>query len=303
MIPLTAATEMDPRQTEIFAFCEKFFFDHENPGLVIKNARFFREGYDAFGLSEDELRQVRDEVFERFQPSIPELARLAPHFFATGKYEFGTLAIMFLKKHRPRLDRTVYEELRKVLDQGIDNWQHADLIATKLTPVLLELEIADMDDFAGWLVAESKWTRRVAAVTMLCQKDRLPVEEILSFIQPVMADRERAVQQGVGWLLKELWKLYPQQVEDFLFQSKETASKAIMQFATEKMHKDRKKRFRRAAGIPGQQQEQTEPRPQPEQRQSNKPGGQRKANKPRHLIPKRKPHYRKPVPSKEESHD
>lgn len=302
MIPLTAATQMDPRQEEIFAFCEKYFFEHENPVLVIKNSRFQREGYDAFGLTEPQLKELRDMVFERFQPSVPELARLAPHFFATGKYEFGTLAIMFLKKHRPRFDRTVYEELRKVLDNGVDNWAQADLIGKKLTPVLLELGIATLEEITGWMSAESRWTRRVAAVTLLFQRSRPPVGETLPLLKPLMTDRDRVVQQGLGWVLREFWKIAPREVEDFLFENKDTASRMIIQYATEKMNKDKKKRFRRSVGGQEQPNQEEERSAQPEARPPA-PAQQQRSQKPRHLIPRRKPRYRKPVPSKEDNHE
>jgi 3-methyladenine DNA glycosylase AlkD len=246
MTTLTAATQMDPRQLEIFSFCEKYFFDHENPANVGKYARYFTDGYDAFGLEEPQLKELRDEVFARFEPSVPELARLARHFFATGKYEFGSLAILLLKKHRPRFERIVYDEMKSCLDGFVDNWAHSDLIATKITPVFLELGIAGMEDFRNWLTSESKWTRRVAAVTMLWQRKRLPAIELLEFVRPLMRDPERPVQQGVGWLLRELWKSSPQEVEDFLFENKDTAPRLIIQYATEKMSKDKKKRFRRA---------------------------------------------------------
>jgi 3-methyladenine DNA glycosylase AlkD len=246
MLPLTANTEMDARQTEIFLFCEKFFFDHENPALVNKYARYFREGYDAFGIDEKQLKQLRSNVLDKFEPDIEEIALLVPHFFATGKFEFGSIALMLLKKNRPRFTRTVYDVLKQVLDKGVENWAHADLISTKLTPVLLELEIATADDFATWRESDSRWTRRVAAVTMLYLKSTHPVQELLDFVQPLMQDKDRTVQQGIGWFLRELWKQFQHEVEDFLFQNKDTASHLIIQYATEKMNKDKKKRFRRA---------------------------------------------------------
>ncbi len=250
MTTLTAVTEMNERQLEIFSHCEKYFFEHENPQQVMKNAHFFKEGYDAFGLSEEQLKDLRNHILRQYAPTPDEISELGCHFFATGKYEFGSLAIMLLKKHRPRVTRVVYENVKLWLDQGVENWAHADLIATKITPVFLELGIASMDDFAGWMESESKWTRRVAAVTMLYMKDKVSPEQLLDYIKPLMTDENRVVQQGVGWLLRELWKLYSQEVEDFLIEHKETTPRLIMQYATEKIHKDKKKRFRRAGGGP-----------------------------------------------------
>ena len=246
MTLLMARTELSPRQQEIFSFCESYFFANENPALVIKLARYFTEGYDAFGIEEEQLRQLRDEVLDRFNPSVPETAELSYHFFATGKYEFGTLGLMLLKKNRPRFDRSVFDQIKRGLDEVVENWAHADVIATKITPVLLELNVASLDDFGPWRFSKSKWTRRVAAVTLLFLRDHQPVELLLEFVQPLMQDVTRPVQQGVGWFLRELWKLHPREVEDFLFAEKDKAPRLIIQYATEKMNKDKKKRFRRA---------------------------------------------------------
>ncbi len=246
MTLLTARTELDSRQQEIFSFCEDYFFAHENPALITKNSSYFTERYDAFGLSEDELRVLRDEVLDRFDPSLPELAELSYHFFATGKFEFGTLGLMLLKKHRPRFERCVFDQSKRSLDEVVENWAHADVIATKITPVLLELNVVKLDEFGPWRDSASQWTRRVAAVTLLYLRNHAPVEQLLEFIQPLMQDLTRPVQQGVGWFLRELWKSHALEVEDFLFANKDTAPRLIIQYATEKMNKDKKKRFRHA---------------------------------------------------------
>lgn len=268
MIALTAVTQMDDRQLEIFSYCERYFFAHENPLYVNKYAHYFTEGYDAFGLDEEQLNVLRDDVLARFEPSIHEISGLAPHFFATGKYEFGSLAILLLKKHRPRFDRTVYEDVKRCADKGVENWAHADVLATKVTPVFLELEIATMEDFRTWLSSPSKWSRRIAAVTMLWQRGKLSPQELLDFVQPLMKDPERAVQQGVGWFLRELWKLSPREVEDFLFLHKDSAPRLIIQYATEKMGKDRKKRFSKA---PVHTQPQNKPRHPKDKFRRNQP--------------------------------
>lgn len=154
--------------------------------------------------------------------------------------------MMLLKKHRPRFERCVFEQMKRCLDEVVENWALADLIATKITPVLLELNIVDLEDFEPWRSSKSKWTRRVAAVTLLFLRNHRPVETLLKFIEPMMRDNTRPVQQGVGWFLRELWKIHALEVEDFLFAHKETAPSQIIQYATENMHKDKKKRFRHA---------------------------------------------------------
>ena len=239
--------EMTTRQQEIFSYCEKYFFDHENPTLMIKNSHFFREGYDAYGLSEPELKELRDTVLEGFQPSVQEIADLAKIFFSTGKYEFGSLGFMLLKKHRPRFDRYVYDAVRQIMDSGVENWAHCDLFSQKITPVFLELGIASVEDFESWRDSSCRWTRRCGILTLLYLRDKASPEMLLEFAIPMLGEQDRIVQQGLGTFMRELWKLHSEEVEDFLAAHKEEIPRAVMQYAIEKVARDKKKRFHRSS--------------------------------------------------------
>ena len=66
-----------------------------------------------------------------------------------------------------------------------------------------------------------------------------------NFIEPLMMDSERVVHQGLGWFLREAWKLRKKQTESFLLKWKNDAARVIFQYATEKMTPEQKKRFRK----------------------------------------------------------
>lgn len=88
--------------------------------------------------------------------------------------------------------------------------------------------------------------RRSAAVSLIKPAQQgLQVKAILDFIAPLMNDTEKVVHQGVGWLLRETWKLHPQEVETFLLEWKDTCPRLIIQYATEKMTAEQKSRYKR----------------------------------------------------------
>jgi 3-methyladenine DNA glycosylase AlkD len=60
-----------------------------------------------------------------------------------------------------------------------------------------------------------------------------------------MTDPDREVHQGTGWFLREAWKLNRGETEKFLMKHRNTAPRLIMQYATEKMTKDERLKFRR----------------------------------------------------------
>ena len=62
-----------------------------------------------------------------------------------------------------------------------------------------------------------------------------------------MVDQEREVHQGVGWFLREAWKIQHEEVEVFLLEWKERAPRLIFQYACEKMSTEEKQRFKRTS--------------------------------------------------------
>jgi len=63
--------------------------------------------------------------------------------------------------------------------------------------------------------------------------------------QPKPPNHQVFAQKGLGWFLREAWKIYPEETEDFLPKWKDRCSRIIIQYATEKMDKENRERFRR----------------------------------------------------------
>ena len=77
-------------------------------------------------------------------------------------------------------------------------------------------------------------------------KTDIPHTTLLEFINPMMMDKEKVVHQGLGWFLRETWKKRPEQVEVFLLKWKDDCARLIIQYATEKMTKEKKTTFKRS---------------------------------------------------------
>jgi 3-methyladenine DNA glycosylase AlkD len=64
-------------------------------------------------------------------------------------------------------------------------------------------------------------------------------------VEKLITDPEREVHQGMGWFLREAWKISPAEVELFLEKYKDTAPRLIIQYACEKMATEDKMRFKK----------------------------------------------------------
>ncbi|MBN2314952.1 MAG: DNA alkylation repair protein [Sedimentisphaerales bacterium] len=103
-----------------------------------------------------------------------------------------------------------------------------------------------MENLSGWRMATNKYQRRAVPVAMLILlKSTNDYAPLFDFIDPLMMDGERVVHQGLGWFLREAWKIKKKPTETFLLKWKNDAARVIFQYATEKMTPEQKKRFKK----------------------------------------------------------
>jgi len=90
-----------------------------------------------------------------------------------------------------------------------------------------------------WNRDENLWKRRQSVVSLLyysrTKKQHLPFNDIKQLIMPLLPDKEYYVQKGVGWALRELYTVYPEQALPWLKQNIKQISSIAFAIAIEKM--------------------------------------------------------------------
>jgi 3-methyladenine DNA glycosylase AlkD len=238
---------------------------HADAKNAAKWERYFKEGYDAWGLLDKNhpfFNAKRDEWAERYAAiGIPGFIEAGERLFASGKYEEGSIAINFLRQRRDELDAKSVLALGRWFEAGVCNWAHTDVMCGEIFGSLLTDGRLTLDDLAPWRSSPLRFQRRaavVAAISLLgpWKKDQAPTaahraltKKLLTYIRPMMLDDERVVHQGLGWFLREAWKRDPVTVEPFLLEFKDTAARLIFQYATERMSAAEKARYKAAKGA------------------------------------------------------
>jgi 3-methyladenine DNA glycosylase AlkD len=236
------------------------------PARVATYAKYFREGYDAYGLPDGAVAAERDRLVAAHGDAwgLPGFLALGDLLVADGKYEEVFLAFALAEPFRGDFTRATLARFARWLDAGVANWAHCDVLCGNLLGPMLAGGVAPLAAFAPWRRAPSKWRRRAVPVTMLALLKAKPdVKAFLAFVAPLMTDEERVVHQGVGWFLREAWKVDAKPVEKFLMEWKDTAPRLIFQYATEKMTPAGKARFRAAkkSAKPGNRKTEAKKKP------------------------------------------
>ncbi len=235
------------RLRQIYGEIKAFLVAHADAAVATRYVRYFKEGYDPYGIPEQLWRAQTVQWSQQWSDELglAGLLDLGDLLFASGKYEEGVLAISLVARCRTALDGDAYRRLGRWLEFGVHNWAHADLLCGELLSLCLAEGRVPYTIMDTWRTSPFKYKRRAVPVAMLkLLKKQDDLRPLLDFLRPLMADGERVVQQGLGWFLREAWKVQPQPVEAFLLEWKDTAPRLILQYATEKMAAPEKARFR-----------------------------------------------------------
>ena len=228
---------------EITVFCRS----NSDDAIIRKYSRYFKNGqYDAYGLPLDIINGKVKEITDRPGTDYNLLREVSLILAGGKKFEEVTFAFLFYKTFIKKADRRVFDDITLWYERGIGNWAHSDSICGELLFPLLKKNIIIYKDFEPWLTGRNKFQRRSVPVALIKQvKLKKVVQPYLDFVEPLMKDSEREVHQGIGWFLREAWRIDNEEVEKLLLRWKESAARLIYQYACEKMSSEAKTKFRR----------------------------------------------------------
>lgn len=236
---------LDKNIKEIQDFCKL----NSNPENVKKYSKYFKEGFDGYGIDQNLFESQRDKWLEQWdsEMSVDKYLTLGDELFKHGKYEEKSFAIAFINSKRDQYSKETFNRIGNWFDYGINNWATTDVLCMLVLSGFMIDKVINFDDLKTWIYSESEWKRRAVPVTLIELVNKgLKPEEAIATIQPIMLDKSQYVQKGIGTLLRGLWKKYPETIEDFLLHWKDKCGRIIIQYACEKMDKDYRKKFRKA---------------------------------------------------------
>ncbi|MFT7218673.1 MAG: 3-methyladenine DNA glycosylase AlkD [Candidatus Azotimanducaceae bacterium] len=98
--------------------------------------------------------------------------------------------------------------------------------------------------FERWNADKNAWERRNSIVGLLeyaqKRKSVQPYEVLIQFVEPLLNDTDQCVQKGVGWTLRKIYNLYPEQTWQCLKQHAGDIPPQGYYAATEKLNKNDK---------------------------------------------------------------
>lgn len=159
-------------------------------------------------------------------------------------FESMSLALYYYQ-HRS-LTKTEFNKLKTWVNR-CSCWEHSDDLSKIYAQVLEDNPEWILPTYRKWNKAKCSWKRRQSIVGLLeytsKRKKVLSFEELTSFIDPLLGDKEYYVQKGIGWTLREIYNAYPQRTLRYFNKNLLNINSIAYSAATEKLDKDTKKKM------------------------------------------------------------
>jgi 3-methyladenine DNA glycosylase AlkD len=228
---------------EIRSYCT----ENADSERVKSSQRFFKEEFVGYGLAAPQVYSKVKEILKRETLSLSVVLQATPILMESRKYEEISFGLLLMDGLWKQFTPETFQTISSWFTFSINNWAHADTLGMFILPKFLDKKIIEMKDFEPWLESPFKFERRCVPVTLIKHiKKTKDVMPSILFVERLMNDPEREVHQGMGWFLREAWKISSAETELFLEKYKNSAPRLIIQYACEKMTAENKLRFRRA---------------------------------------------------------
>jgi 3-methyladenine DNA glycosylase AlkD len=226
-----------------------FFVENSNPEIVKKYSRYFKKGFNGYGIEPKSFEKQRDRWIDQWKDemTIDHYLDLGDLLMKSEKYEEKSLAISFLQSQRSNYTQTTFDRIGNWFEYGISNWATTDVLCMIVLSSFLIDGVINIEQLKKWTSKSSEWQRRAVPVTLVeLIKKGLKPQDAIHAVEPLMMDDSEYVQKGIGTLMRGLWKQYPDEIESFLLKWKDSCGRLIIRYATEKMDKEYRKKFRRS---------------------------------------------------------
>ena len=219
-----------------------------NSTKALELQRFFKTGPgdyaegDVFlGVVVPDIRKVA-RTYE--STSLTELKKLIASPFHEAR--FCALVILtnrFKKAESEEVAERYFDFYLSALNRGyINNWDLIDVTAPTLGQFLLSEKnyLAKLRTMAA---SDDLWIRRASVLFTFAALRVGDTKPTLAICKILLRDEHDLMHKAVGWALREVGKLNPTQLRDFLKKNGKTISRTTLRYAIEKFSTTERKRW------------------------------------------------------------
>lgn len=186
------------------------------------------------------LRAISSQQYQEVrQCDKEEIFAICDELLATHDNDARLIAFDWAFRRRKQYVEADFARFERWLEHYVDGWDSCDDFCTHAFGALIYQVRALFPKVKIWTQSDNRWLRRASAVVLIyaIRRDslRAPAFEIAELL---LLDEDDLVQKGYGWLLKEMSKLTPEPVFEYVMLNKATMPRTSLRYSIEKLDPD-----------------------------------------------------------------
>lgn len=207
----------------------------------------YKTKYRLYNLDEKKFLKATQNGYSFSMFPHRDQAKIWTHIFKNTEYMgIGHLAISHFKSFQNKKTHPLFQywSQLKTWVSKIENWAHADMLASIYCDILSEAPHEVYPELKKWSKQKSPWKNRMAIVSLLYyynpKRVLLPFKDIIELVDPHLKKDHYYLQKAIGWNLRELSRAYPKEYWKYLNDHLLDLSPIAFTTATEKVPKSKK---------------------------------------------------------------
>ena len=220
-----------------------------NPGLGEAIRKDRGSQLEHLGIRFPELRQRVKQGFSFYARPEEQVLEVWDALWRSSPY--GDVLFAALEYYAPIVRKRVTPGLWPVVchwSGRVDNWCHSDLLSGLYSRVLERYPEEVYPQIQVWNAAEGEWLRRISIVSLVHYSGKnavfLPPDKVLPIVSNCLGDARHYVQTAVGWVLREMGQVYPDELAEYLETHASAMSASAFARAIERQSADSRARLR-----------------------------------------------------------
>jgi len=210
----------------------------DKPANRLNYQRFFKEKLeDPYSLKTSILRKISNECYKDIKPlSKTEILKICGRLLQAGEKYFRFFAFAWAEKIKAKYEEKDLELFESWLNKYVDSWSSCDHLCGGPVGDLLVRFPELSSRTLKWAASNSRWRKRAAAVSLIPPvRNGLLIDRVFQIADLLLTDADDLVQKGYGWMLKEAYERFPNEVFDYVMKNKQAMPRTALRYAIEKM--------------------------------------------------------------------
>lgn len=220
-----------------------------NPALAAHTPKDRRSALEYSGVRVPERRKLSKKGFSFYDRPESEVIEIWDDLFMHSPN--GDVLFCALDYLRFRVPKNVSANLWSIIRhwvKRIENWAHSDEMSWVYSYVLEAYFDEVYKDLLKWNKANDLWPKRISIVSLIHYTGKkavfLPPDIVFPMVERCIDDHRYYMQKATGWVLREMNRGYPEDVEAFLSKHLAVIGSDALSRSVEHMDKDRRSWWR-----------------------------------------------------------